>query len=146
MEYTDRKRIIKDINGTDYLQRYYMFLKNRDTFPFNIFIHKFLNSDDDDMHNHPWSYFTIILKGGYWEETFVDNDPTHSEGKMKKWCGPGYFQYSNADHIHRITLKQNVDCWTLFIPFSQKQNWGFWKFNGKPNPFQNPHKKKKKKD
>ena len=129
MEYTNRKRVIKDINGDDYLQRYYVFLKDRVSSPFNIFIHKFLLSDTDDMHNHPWSYITIILKGGYWEETFVDNDL--NKEKVKKWCGPGYFKYVDANHIHRITLKDNVDCWTLFIPFSQKQEWGFYKFIGK---------------
>jgi len=129
MEYTYRKRVIKDINGDDYLQRYYVFLKDRVSSPFNIFIHKFLLSDTDDMHNHPWSYITIILKGGYWEETFVDNDL--NKERVKKWCGPGYFQYVDANHIHRITLKDNVDCWTLFIPFSQKQEWGFYKFAGK---------------
>ena len=45
----DRKRIIKDrIDNEEYLERYYLFLKNRTTFPFNIFLHKFLKSDDEE--------------------------------------------------------------------------------------------------
>ena len=68
LEKCDRKRIIKDrIDNDDYLIRYYLFLKNRKTFPFNIFLHKFLKSDTEDLHDHPWSFTTVILWGGYWE-------------------------------------------------------------------------------
>jgi hypothetical protein len=60
----NRHRVIMDrVNGEPYLERYYVFLKDRDRFPFNIFVHKFLKSDPDDVHDHPWPYFTIILKG-----------------------------------------------------------------------------------
>ena len=38
-------------------------------FPFNILVHKILKSDLGDLHDHYWSYVTIILKGGYWETT-----------------------------------------------------------------------------
>ena len=121
MKYTHRKRTIKDSNNNDYLERYYVFLKDRSEFPFNIFVHKFLISDTDDLHNHPWSYFTFIIKGGYWEETFVDNN-TQKE-KIKKWWAR-FFQYVSSDYIHKITLKNNVDCWTLFIPFAMNYKLG----------------------
>jgi len=55
------------VNGEPYLERYYVFLKDRKRFPFNVFVHKFLKSDPDDVHDHPWPYATLILKGGYWE-------------------------------------------------------------------------------
>ena len=59
-DYFDRHRIIY-ARGDDepYLERYYIFLKNRTSFPFNIFIHKFLKSDPDDLHDHPWPWFTF---------------------------------------------------------------------------------------
>jgi hypothetical protein len=38
-------------------------------FPFNIFLHRFLKSDPDDVHDHPWPYATLIIKGGYYEWT-----------------------------------------------------------------------------
>ena len=64
-----RKRIVYDrIDNEPYLERYYLFLKDRgEHFPFNIFLHKFLKSDIDDLHDHPWPYATLILRGGYWE-------------------------------------------------------------------------------
>ena len=61
-----RQRIILDRQSQEpYLERYYLFLKERKKFPFNIFLHKFLKSDPDDVHDHPWPYATLILRGGY---------------------------------------------------------------------------------
>ena len=63
MEYLGRRRVINDREDNEpYLERYYIFLKDRKTFPFNIFIHRFLKSDPDDLHDHPWEFRTIILK------------------------------------------------------------------------------------
>ena len=70
MTWLGRYRVIMDRqNNEPYLERYYLFLKDRSSFPFNIFLHKFLKSDPDDLHDHPWGYFTFILGGGYWEYT-----------------------------------------------------------------------------
>ena len=115
-----RKRIVMDrVNNEPYLERYYVFLKDRKSFPFNIFIHKFLKSDPDDLHDHPWSYFTLILKGGYYEWIPGVNC------EVRKWRGPGHFRVCNAESLHRIELKPGVTCWTLFMPFSKVREWGF---------------------
>jgi hypothetical protein len=38
-----RKRVVMDRqNNEPYLERYYVFLKDRNKFPFNVFVHKFL--------------------------------------------------------------------------------------------------------
>ena len=63
-----RKRIIYDRQGkVAYLVRYYLFLKDRTWFPFNFTLHKVLKSDEEVLHDHPWPYATLILKGGYYE-------------------------------------------------------------------------------
>jgi hypothetical protein len=82
----NRHRVIMDrVNGEPYLERYYVFLERQNRFPFNIFVHKFLKSDPDDVHDHPWPYFTIILKGGYWEWLPVFNG--HGAKIHEYWCG-----------------------------------------------------------
>ena len=136
LEKLDRKRIVMDRQSNEpYLERYYLFLKDRKKFPFNIFLHHFLKGDPDDVHDHPWSYFTIILKGGYWE--FIPQ--FNSEGKktceIGKWRGPGHFRFCKAKSFHRIELDPTVQCWTLFMPGPQKREWGFlvknkWVHNG----------------
>tara|TARA_B110000977_G_scaffold92693_1_gene122768 strand:- start:46 stop:573 length:528 start_codon:yes stop_codon:yes gene_type:complete len=112
-----RHRIITDKNtGDEYLERYYLFLKDRKDFPFNIFVHKFLKSDPDDLHDHPWSYFTCILRGGYMEHT--------PSGKF--WRKPFTCRCGKPEDLHRIELDPSVgDCWTLFIPGQKKKDWGF---------------------
>ena len=115
-----RRRTVMDrVNNEPYLERYYVFLKDRKSFPFNIFIHKFLKSDPDDLHDHPWSYFTLILKGGYYEWIPGTNC------EIRKWRGPGPFRICRAKSLHRIELKEGTTCWTVFMPFQKVREWGF---------------------
>ena len=116
LEKLNRKRIILDrVSEEPYLERYYVFLKDRKWFPFNVFVHKFLKSDPDDVHDHPWPYFTLILRGGYWEHT--------PEGKL--WRQPGHFRFCSPKSLHRIELEPGVDTWTLFVPGPKLREWGF---------------------
>ena len=55
--FKDRKRIIYDRGGDiPYLVRYYVFMKDRKNFPFNITLHKVLESDEPQLHDHPWDW------------------------------------------------------------------------------------------
>jgi len=121
-----RQRIVLDrCSQEPYLERYHVFLKDRKHFPFNIFIHKFLKSDPDDVHDHPWPYFTLILHGGYYEYVPIFDSDGKKVGENKHWRGPGHFRYSPAHSFHRIELKQDVECWTLFVPGPKRRDWGF---------------------
>ena len=93
MQRLGRYRLVLDRQDQDpYLERYYLFLRDRKRFPFNIFVHKFLKGDPDHLHDHPWPYFTLILRGGYWEVT--------PAGRF--WRGPGHFRFCRATSLHRI--------------------------------------------
>ena len=125
-----RKRIVLDRQSNEpYLERYYIFLKDRKKFPFNIFIHKFLKSDPDDVHDHPWPYATLILKGGYWEWIPQFNSRGEKINELAKWRGPGHFRICKATSYHRIELDPDITAWTLFMPGPQKREWGFLKNN-----------------
>ena len=113
--FENRKRVILDRGPSwpDYdkaepfMIRYYVLFRKRPKwFPFNILVHKILKEDRGDLHDHYWSYITIILKGGYWETT----------NKGKFWRSPGYIGFRSADHLHRVDLKPNTNTMTLFIP------------------------------
>ncbi len=124
--FKSRKRIILDrFNKNEYLIRYYLFLKDRKSFPFNITLHKILISDEPTLHNHPWNWGAIILKGGYWEHT--------PEGKF--WRGPGSIRFRKASDLHYLELAKDKDgneipCWSLFFMGKQQTDWGF-KVNNK---------------
>jgi len=121
-----RKRIVMDrVENEPYLERYYLFLRDRERFPFNIFLHKFLKSDPDDVHDHPWPYATVILKGGYWEWIPVFDTIGRKIGEVQHWRKPGHFRTCSASSFHRIELDPNVTCWTLFMPGPKQRDWGF---------------------
>ena len=126
LERHDRKRIIMDRTENEpYLERYYVLFKERITFPYNIFLHKFLKSDPDDVHDHPWNYFTIILKGGYWEWIPVFNTLGEKFSEYRVWRGPGSFRFGGMNNYHRIELEPGVNAWTLFFVGPKKREWGF---------------------
>ena len=92
---------------------------------FNIYLHKIMLSDEPVLHDHPWNYATLILKGGYYEHT--------PEGKF--WRGPGHFRYRKSTDLHRLELAKDengneLPCWSLSYMGKKVQEWGFIK-NGK---------------
>jgi hypothetical protein len=126
MQQLGRHRIIMDRqNNEPLLERYYVFLKDRTWFPFNIFVHKFCKSDPDDVHDHPWPYFTLILRGGYYEWIPQFDRDGKKFGEIAHWRQPGHFRFSSASSYHRIELDPAVEVWTLFMPGPQKREWGF---------------------
>ena len=126
MQWLGRHRIILDRQSNEPLvERYYVFLKNRTWFPFNIFVHKFCKSDPDDVHDHPWPYATLILKGGYYEWIPQFDKQGNKLAEIAVWRGPGSFRICGATSYHRIELDPSITAWTLFMPGPQKREWGF---------------------
>jgi hypothetical protein len=126
LEKMGRKRVIMDrVCDEPYLERYYLFLKERDRFPFNVFLHKFLKGDPDDVHDHPWPYATLILKGGYYEWLPQFAQQGRKSGEIRHWRGPGHFRVCSPNSYHRIELRPGVTAWTLFMPGPHRREWGF---------------------
>lgn len=79
-------------------------------------IHKILRSDHDrDLHDHPWDYAAVILRGGYWEVTDAG----------KRWYGPGSVLLRRAEHLHRLILPAGAPATTLFLHRAKSREWGF---------------------
>jgi hypothetical protein len=104
-----------------YLLRWWLIPRNR---LFNIYIHKFLRSDDDRaLHDHPWLFnCSILLDGMYWEHTL--------RGVRLLAAGDWKFRWGGAPH--RVELLQPlanfgrpVVCWTLFVTGPVVREWGF---------------------
>ena len=122
--FESRKRLLLDRGPSwpDYdkaepfMVRYYLLFRKRPKwFPFNILLHKILKSDLGDLHDHYWSYITIILKGGYWE--------TSKNGTF--WRGPGYIGFRSASDRHSLKIPEGKPAWTLLLAGPNK---GFKQF------------------
>lgn len=121
-----RYRLIPDRRtNQDYMHRYYLFLKDRKKFPFNVTLHKIVSSDDPIMHDHPWPYMTIILKGGYYEHTPVFNDEGKKFAESTRWRGPGSIIFRGAKEYHWLELEDGKPATTLFFMGPQQRDWGF---------------------
>lgn len=126
MDKLGRYRLIPDRRtGADYMHRYYLFLKDRSWFPFNITLHKIVRSDDPIFHDHPWPYMTVILKGGYYEHTPVFDNDGKKFAEFTRWCGPGTIIKRKANEMHWLELDGEQPVTTLFMMGPQQREWGF---------------------
>src|SRR5210317_231729 len=134
MDKLGRRRVITERDSdVPYLIRYYLFLKERKNFPFNITLHKVLVSDEPTLHDHPWGYATFILKGGYWEHIPLRSQEGNVCGSTRVWRGPGHFRMRTADDLHWLELAKDADgneipCWSLFYMGRKQKEWGFLPF------------------
>ena len=126
--FESRKRLLLDRGPSwpDYdkaepfMIRYYLLFRKRPKwFPFNILLHKILKSDLGDLHDHYWSYITIILKGGYWE--------TNENGTF--WRGPGYIGFRKASDRHSLKIPKGKPAWTLLLAGPNKGSKQFAKYS-----------------
>lgn len=97
-------------DNSDYLWRLKIF-----TCTFcRIYLHIFVASDDECLHDHPWNFLSFMIWGGYWEVT----------PKGKKWYGPGRLLYRRASWKHQVVI--NKPAVTFVITTGKLRNWGFW--------------------
>lgn len=93
-----------------------------------MYIHKFCRSDyDRSLHNHPWSFISLILKGGYWEVHDQNND----RQPYKYWQEPGSVLLRPAQWRHRVVLHETITgevipSWSLILVGKRCQPWGFY--------------------
>lgn len=101
-----------------YLYRWFVIPRNR---VFNVYLHKFLRSDDDRaLHDHPWVNLSVLLNGEYAEHE-IDAGGVHRRTVYQ--AGAMRFRRSGR-MAHRIELR-GVPCWTLFVTGPRYREWGF---------------------
>lgn len=140
-------------NADGYLARYFIWNNNKgEVKKPHIYLHHILKSDPDrEHHDHPWDFYSLILAGGYWEETPVSVEEMHRKhrwyhvtptgeyvfpnGKtvlikydestyaMRRWYGPGSFLRRPAEWTHRLYLEKPA--WTLVYTKKKRRDWGF---------------------
>jgi hypothetical protein len=83
---------------------------------FSIWIHGIYESDQDlHLHNHPWDFKSIVLKGSYIELT----------EKGFVWQTPLKFNSRNGENFHKIYKLLTPVVYTLFFVTPTKREWGY---------------------
>jgi hypothetical protein len=94
---------------------------------FGIYIHKLCRDDNDRaLHDHPWPFTSIILKGGYFEHTerWLETDPPINIEEFQYYSA-GSILRRPAEWRHRFALTA-YPTWTLVFVGRRCRKWGFW--------------------
>lgn len=126
--------LLRRIIGTEtdtYLDRIYII----QTPLFGIMLHRIYRPDRQrDLHDHPWNFFSLVLRGSYVEAVPCDgcalygcsqkeSEPAvpHNALKRRRW-----WNYKKAEDRHSISECSRRPVWTLVFTGRKRRVWGFW--------------------
>jgi hypothetical protein len=127
---------------------------------FGIYLHKIMTSDPrPTLHDHPWPFLAIVLRGGYDEmrrkthrteaPEFVVHPPDRDHHEM--WRELPAYSYARPhivrrlnwmplDALHWISHLHRVPTWTLVFVGKRQRVWGYLDRDGKWTDFlTHPH-------
>lgn len=82
-----------------------------------LLLHHFLpESRDRDPHDHPCSFVTLVLRGGYVDISSAGRDRLRA----------GSVRRRRAEHRH-VTIAGPRGAWTLVVMGPKRRPWGFWR-------------------
>lgn len=111
-------------DGSLYLRRFYLTPRS---WRRRLFLHHIVLADPDPyVHDHPWPFRTLVLRGGYNEDVMSDcrccNLPVDwNDGELLAGTGC----YRPARYRHRIFYVR-PGTWTLVLAGRAEREWGFW--------------------
>lgn len=102
---------------------------------FAIYLHKIATPDKDrDLHDHPWPFVSLVLRGGY-DELLVTTNTAMDDYlrggrppfRVRRWMSLGCRRATDA---HRITRLHRTPTWTLVLTGPRRRSWGFYTEHG----------------
>jgi hypothetical protein len=106
------------VNGVLYMKRWKFMPEHLPGFR----LHNIIKSDSDrELHDHPFTFVTFILKGGY-TEYLADGSKT--------WHGAPAVLYRPGKTLHRLELPldangKEIPAWTFVLRSKHWREWGF---------------------
>lgn len=88
---------------------------------FGIYLHRFDGPDPrPTLHDHPWAFVSLVLRGGYIERRLDPFTMTVNEEHRVRWVNV------MAKHdAHSIMRLLRVPSWTLMLVGRRKRTWGY---------------------
>lgn len=138
-----KKKVIERTEGVPYLIRWNLFGIGEDSKWFSVKIHNILVSDDECLHDHPWWFVSIILKGSYKEYRYCteyeylqvarNNGLYKYDDKVGKYTIGYHYKAGNvlirpANWAHRLEVVKPI--YTLVFTFKKIRLWGFFTAKG----------------
>lgn len=89
---------------------------------FGVFLHKMEAPDPGlDLHDHPWWFSSLIVRGGYCEVRAQGRRPNVMFGRQRR-----RLKSLRLDECHRINQLLRVPTWTLVLHGPKRWEWGFY--------------------
>ena len=105
-------------DGAPYLERYFVAHRGTTT----VYLHRFVGSDGDELHDHPWPWAaSLILAGSYREHRMT---AVHGLKTCARVFKPGSVNVLRGTDHHRVELLTD-EVWTLFVAHGKSKGWGF---------------------
>jgi hypothetical protein len=129
-----RRMILRRADEIAYLNR----LRLVQTPWFGLYLHRMDAPDPGiDLHDHPWPFMSIVLRGGYDEYRAEIRAATAMANFAETWpttCTPGHVnrrgwlsvRRMRADECHSIFRLHRTPTWTLMIVGRRFRDWGFY--------------------
>jgi hypothetical protein len=129
-----RKMILRRADGIAYLDR----LRIVQTPWFGVYLHRMDAPDPGlDLHDHPWRFVSLVLRGGYDEYRTETRVATMFADLSERWpttCTPGVvnvrkrgsIQGMRLDECHTIHRLHRTPTWTLMFVGRRVRGWGFY--------------------
>lgn len=106
-----------------------------------FYIHHIPGQDPGmDLHDHPWPFITIVLRGGYVDvqaQIHADGQ-AHDKETRFPWGKMDRYGYLSGPRIHRMPLDvahrivgARPNTWTLVLRGPTRREWGFYPPGGK---------------
>lgn len=128
---------LRNPDGSFYMRRFWLRPYSEDRSAIAIRVHHIADIDHDTaLHDHPWNFISLVLRGGYIETRPVTIAPCFMpkvpgvEDAIMTFRDAGSIAFRRATDRHRI-VHVKPDTWTLFITFKKLQWWGFYTMRGK---------------
>lgn len=92
---------------------------------FGIYLHR-INLPDSrpTLHDHPWNFVSIVLKGGYCERRATE--PVNLSSARWRTYEAGQINRMPIGHAHYIASVFRKPTWTLVFVGRRQRVWGYW--------------------
>lgn len=89
-------------------------------------VHHWYKSDDDrHLHDHPWWFVTVVLKGGYTDVSAADGFLDAEATRRYDHLSAGSVRFRRALHAHTVQVDPG-GCWTIMLTGRHSRDWGFY--------------------
>src|SRR4051794_8190093 len=98
--------------------------------PGSLRVHHWYAGDDPrSLHDHPWWFLTVVVKGGYTDISSTKPGSARREFYSYDDLRAPAVRFRPALHAHTVSVHEG-GCWTVMLTGRHMRDWGFYTREG----------------